>query len=138
MKKRSKIIVATAGIIFTVSFIKSHHTYEPQYEILTEVDDEAFASYQNGLVYIGESDFIDSLDCVNENDILVVDNRKTDQASIKIVSSYRITDKDLRNDILCIIEEYLKLHPDRTRDVDFETNEEDLYDNVVLTKLFNL
>ena len=165
MKKFNRVLVATAFSIFSVSILKSDYVYQPQYEILDEVDNDAFASYQNGLIYIGDSSFINSLDRVNENDILVVDNRNTDKSSIQVVSSYEITDKDIRNDIICVIDEYLKLYPsdfdrsiesmrlewlvhnilygvnyevDRTRDVDFETNEEDLYSNYVLTKLLNL
>ncbi len=165
MKKFNRVLVATAFSIFSVSILKSDYVYQPQYEILDEVDNDAFASYKNGLIYIGDSSFINSLDHVNENDILVVDNRNTDKSSIQVVSSYEITDKDIRNDIICVIDEYLKLYPsdfdrsiesmrlewlvhnilygvnyevDRTRDVDFETNEEDLYSNYVLTKLLNL
>ena len=165
MKKFNRVLVATAFSIFSVSILKSDYVYQPQYEILNEVDNDAFASYENGLIYIGDSSFINSLDHVNENDILVVDNRNTDKSSIQVVSSYEITDKDIRNDIICVIDEYLKLYPsdfdrsiesmrlewlvhnilygvnyevDRTRDVDFETNEEDLYSNYVLTKLLNL
>ena len=165
MKKFKTVLVATAFSIFSVSMLKSDYVYQPQYEILTEVDNDAFASYQNGLIYIGDSSFINSLDHVNENDIIVMDNRNTDKSSIQVVSSYEITDKDVRNDIICVIDEYLKLYPsdfnrsiesmrlewlvhnilygvnyevDRTRDVDFETSEEDLYSNYVLTKLFNL
>ena len=107
--KKGKIAIATAALMSSIVLIKPEHTYNPQYEIINE---DAFATYEDGLVYIGDENYIISLTNVHENDILVVDDRKTESNSIKIVSSYKIDDKDVRNDIICIIDEYVKMNPD--------------------------
>ena len=149
---------ATAITIF-IGMFNYRHRYEPEYEILKETDD-AFASYRDGYVYIGREEFINSVKH-EENDVLVVDERDSIDSNIKILDSYRITDKNAREDIINIIEEYEKNDPSiwsrsietmklewfvdnvlynlnyeltRTKDVDFENSEEESYKRFILSK----
>ena len=166
MKKNFKIknlVIASTISLASIVLFKYEHKYTPEYEIINE-DNLAYARYRNGLVYIGDKSFLNSL-TVNENDILILDNRSDSELDVKIYSSYLIKDKDIRNDIINIIYEYEKENPsnwnrsiesmrvewfvhnflhtfnyetDRTKDVDFHNDEEDLYDNYILRQVFKL
>ena len=161
--KKVKYVLVTTATIFTVAYFNNDYNYNPTYEILDESDD-AYAIYPKGKVYIGDKKYIESLRDVKDTDILVEDQRKT-RENMKIVSSYKIKDKDLRNDIICILVEYEKDNPtdwdrtiesmrvewfvhnflydinyeiDRTKDVDFQNDEEKTYNKKILRKLFSL
>lgn len=161
-KKYAKGVISVSLLASLMAFYLHDHKYETNYEIL---DDIAYARYEDGNIYIGNEAYINSLTDICENDILVVDERNSADSNFKIINSYRITDKDIRNDIICVICEYNNEYPcdyyrsiesmrlewfihnvsynlhyevDRSRDVDFEISEEDAYDNKVLSKLFKL
>ncbi len=163
MEKKTKKKIFTVITLSMILWIYSHdHKYSSNYEVL---DDIAYARYENGNIYIGNEEYINSLTDISEDDILVVDERNSSDPNFKIINSYRITDKDDRNDIICAICDYNSEYPcdyyrsvesmrlewfihnvsynlhyevDRSRDVDFEISEEDSYNNKVLTKLFKL
>nr|MBP3258742.1 hypothetical protein [Bacilli bacterium] len=163
MEKKAKKKIFTVITLSMVLWIYSHdHKYSSNYEVL---DDIAYARYENGNIYIGNEEYINSLIDISEYDILVVDERNSSDPNFKIINSYRITDKDTRNDIICAICDYNSEYPcdyyrsvesmrlewfihnvsynlhyevDRSRDVDFEISEEDDYDSKVLSKLFKL
>lgn len=160
--KYKKAILSVSLLTSLLVFYLHDHRYSNNYEVL---DDIAYARYEDGNIYIGSDEYINSLSNICENDILVIDERNSTDPNFKIINSYRITDKDDRNDIICAICDYNDEYPcnyyrsiesmrlewfvhniayhlnyevDRTRDVDFEISEEDDYDNKVLSKLFKL
>lgn len=159
MKKKKIFGIITLGMF--IWLYSRDHRYNTNYEIL---DNNAYAKYDDGYIYIGDMEYINSLN-INDGDILIVDQRNMDDPNIKILDSYKITDKDIRNDIICVICDYNNEYPcgyyrttesmrlewfmhnmsynlnyevDRARDVDFQASEEDTYDNKVLRKLFRL
>lgn len=164
LKKKKILFVTTAAISF--GFFKYEHKYTPEYNIIECSECGAVATYSNGLIYIGDNNFINNINNIKENDILIIDDRKKSESNIKIISSYKIDNKDLRNDILTVILEYTNLYPieewdrsiesmrlewfihnllydfnyeiERTKDVDFTSDEEDRYNNHILRKLFKL
>ena len=126
--------------------------YIPKYEIMTH--SKAFGRYSNGLVYIGSKYFLKSLTNLNEGDILILDDRNKKDPDMQIYSSYKISDTNVRNEILNILMEYEKKHPskwerslnsmkvewfvhnllhlfnyrlDNTTDVDFNNADEEIY-----------
>lgn len=163
MEKKLKLcigaFISTVGII---SYYNYDYKYEPEYEIINE---DAYAKYRNGYIYIGDKAYLDSVDA-KENDICILDDRCSTEPNMKIYNSYRITDKDVRNDILCVMLEYdkmmhsdnwnrsiesmrlewlvhnvcydLDIETDRTVDVDFTFDEEEKYDKEVLRKILKL
>ena len=163
MEKKTKKKIFGVITLSMLLWAYSHdHEYNTNYEIL---DSTAYARYDDGYIYIGDEDYIDSLTDICENDILVIDQRNSTDPNFKIIDSYRITDKDIRNDIISVICDYNMEYPcdyyrsvesmrlewfmhnvsynlnyevDRTRDVDFEISEENTYNNKVLSKLFKL
>ena len=159
LDKNVKYVLILSASILTITAFHKEYEYHPEYEILS--DDDAYAKYSNGNVYIGNEEYLANLQ-VNDNDILVLDERMTNN-NIKIYDSYKIDDANMRNEIICIIDEYERQNPtdwDRsvesmrcewavhnffydlnfkkssTTDVDFENDEENRYKSKVLTRYF--
>lgn len=132
----------------------------PKYEIVMK--DNIFARYSEGNVYIGDAIFIGKLNKDNKKDIFVIDNRSDDDPTLKVLSSYKITDNNLQNEIIHILLEYEKRNPsawnrtmkkmkiewtahnllyyfdykvNRTVDVDFNNNDEKVYNREMLKQV---
>jgi hypothetical protein len=162
MKKHGKLKIIICASVLTLGFFSIDHQYHPNIEILDY--NEAFASYSEGLVYIGDEDYLDSIiPC--DGDILVCDERDSDDPNMKIIDSYKVQDKDLRNEILEILEEYEREYPSdwdrsieamrlewfchnfsycvnnetkRAKDVDLNNEEEEIYSLPIVNKLLKL
>lgn len=163
IKKYKKNILYLSTILFFITYyLKNDYNYNASYEI---VDDTFFATYSNGLVYIGNEKYLDSIEC-NENDILICDSRdKLEDPDMVIYNSFNITDKNIRNEILEIVCEYEKNYPsnwnrsiesmrvewfmhnigyffnykrDRTTDVDLNNNDEEKYNKKILRKVLKI
>jgi len=159
-KARYKLTLAVILSTISISYFNYDHEYTPEYEILDE-SNIAYGKYSNGLVYIGDDKFLYELKDVKPGDILIDENEK----SMRILASYRIKDKDLRNEIINILKEYevnnntkhersiesmrmewyvhnllynFNIKKERTEDVDFENNEENIYNSKVLSKLLKI
>ena len=158
-KRKQYRLVAFSSILFIVS-MSNVHGYHADYEILNDANG-AYATYGNGNVYIGDEEYIDSLE-KNNNDVYIIDEREELQ-NMKVLNSYRITDSNYRRDIINIMEDYENRYPsewdrseetmitewavhntlygfnyqtDRTQDVDFENTEEEQYKNLALKIFF--
>ena len=158
MHYKITLIIILSSLSF--AYYKDDYEYIPNYEILDE-DNVAYGRYCDGLVYIGDEEFLNDLDDLNNGDILINENEE----SMRVLSSYEIEDKDKRNDILCILKDYeennksihnrslesmrlewyihnllydLHIKRSRTKDVDFENNEENIYNSKVLKKVLNI
>ena len=163
IKKKLLLIYIFTSLLAINSYeAKTNKNYN--YEILT--DQEAFASYSKGLIYIGDKEYLDSLKNINEYDILVEDCRDSKtNPEMKVHSSYKIFDKKTRTEILEVLTIYEEYYPsdwdrtidsmklewtihnwcymfnfkrDHTTDVDLDNNDEKKYDNKVLIKLLGL
>ena len=161
-RRKKFLLIYLAVSLLAIQSYDAKETYS--YEILDE--EEAYASYSKGLIYIGDKEYLDSLENINEYDILVEDNRdsKTNPDMI-IHSSYKIYSHKLRTEILNVLCEYEKQNPsewnrslssmelewfahnmcyifdfkrDHTTDVDLDNNDEKKYDNKVLNKILGL
>ena len=119
------------------------------------VEEDDCYSYSRGKVYIGNKEYLLSVyQDIGPNDILVYDGRSSNDPNMKIYSSYRIRDSKTREEILRILMLYEKKNPSnwkrsfksmrrewlihnilydldyeikRTRDVDLNNNDEELY-----------
>ena len=163
MKKRNKII-ALGALAALLAYHGIDYQYTPNYEIYDENDD-AFGRYSKGKVYIGNTEYLESLKNINEDDILVLDHRYGENPFMKVYNSNIITDKEVRNEILEVLCEYEKCYPSpwdrtiesmrvewlmhnvsyffdyeshRTRDVDLDNNDEHNYDNILYRKILKL
>jgi hypothetical protein len=162
-KNTKKILYATAACLVLTSYL-SKKEYHPKYTILNE-ENGPFASYSNGLVYIGDKEYLSSLKNVSSTDILIRDERDIDDPNIAIINSYNIGDKEIRNEILEIIYCYEIMYPtewdrsiesmrlewychnvsyffnyraDEAKEVDLNNADEDKYNNEVLRRILRL
>lgn len=152
-----KILIYFTIFIFTILVMRFDHRYNGSYKIIN--DGNVFATYIDGNVYIGNSLFIKTLKNIKEKDVIILDDTKNIDPDYKIISSYKITDNVIQNEILNILYEYNKLHPSlwkrsmksmkiewiahnllyyfdyqtiRTMDVDFNNNDENVYNEKML------
>ena len=166
MTKQRKKILFTSILLFVISFYHEDYEYHADYEIISEEDDSlAYAKYRDGLIYIGDREFLSCIDC-QKGDILIEDQRYSLlDPNMKIYSSYEIVDKESRNDIIEVIQEYEKKYPstwnrtkdsmrlewflhnifydfgyqrNRTTNVDLDNEDEEVYSHKILQKIFKL
>ena len=147
--RRYILMIATSLTLFQVIRDK---TMNINYEF---VDEETFAEYSDGLIYIGDLDYIEEVKkFCKDDDILVLDRRYGNDPDIKICNSYKITNKSKQLEILKTICEYENKYPSdwnrtissmqlewnihnvlyyldykryHTTDVDFNNNDEKIY-----------
>ena len=163
-KQWRRRLLITGTVIALLAYGGIDHVYTPQYEILEE-QSKAFARYSKGLVYIGSQAFLDSLKDIQPGDVLVLDERRDKDPSMKIYSSAKIENLDERNEILeilCRYEEcdptdwdrtiesmrlewllhnwsyYLNHKKHRTEDVDLNNKDEEVYDILFLNKILKI
>ena len=108
MNNKKRILTGVLAL-WLMGNMSYDHKVSHNYEIVAQ--GHYFANYSNGKVYIGNKRFIDSLTDVSDNDILIIDSRKDKDPSMRILSSQRILDRNVCNEIIDIIEEYEKEHP---------------------------
>lgn len=164
LKLKRNILLITSSFII-ISTACHEHKYTPEYEIIKETDLEIkpFAKYEHGYIYIGNIEYINKVknNCTKD-DILILDERDTDDPNILIYDSYKISNIEIRNTILEVIREYERMYPtiwdrsiesmrnewevhnilhdlnyklDHTSDVDLNNADESKYSSKVLTKI---
>lgn len=164
LKLKKACFILTASISL-YAYARYEHIYNPNYTITEE--EPYFATYSNGRIYIGTQSEINAIkDQISKNDIIVYDERDGNDPNMKIVSSYKISDKDIRNEILEVLLVYEELYPsewnrtiesmrlewlihnishtfnyktDHANDVDLDNDDQEKYENVkILNKLLKL
>ena len=165
--KLKELLIAVGIFIIVVTGYNKEYKYNPNYEIIEEEDEKAFARYSRGKVYIGtKKEILSFFDEIKEDDIIVLDQRNNIiDPNMKIISSYKIHDKEIRNEILEIICKYEEKHPsnwdrtieamrlewfmhnvsyylnhqtNRTGDVDLNNNDEKYYKNKIIGKILKI
>ena len=169
MNKLKKALI-TVGVSVAIlgAYINTDYEYTRSYEILDD-NTPAFASYCDGNIYIGDRRFLSSIyhsGLYQEGDIFVLDKRDYEpDPDMKVINSCIIDDKNIRNDIIEVLQIYEEMYPtdwdrttesmrlewymhnlsykfnyetSRTCDVDLDNDEEEKYDNKVLRKILKL
>jgi len=118
MKKRTKRIITsiTAALLLFV-YYNYDYKYVPNYEIICNKKNHCYATYSKGNVYIVKNR--DSIRDIKEDDIIILDQRNGKDPNFKIISSYLITNKNIRNEIIEILCSYEEDYPtkwDRTKE----------------------
>lgn len=106
MNKRKKLLLS---LLILSIYLGYRHKYQKEYELLPDTN-EAFAKYDEGCIYIGDEEFLSGID-TNEGDILVEDQRNEKNPNMVIYNSCNIHDKDDKNMVLEVLEEYEKENP---------------------------
>ena len=116
LKHWKKRLLFLSLFIFIIDYHLFKYDYYPSYELL--MDDDAFASYKDGKIYIGNKKFLRSLS-VNDHDILIEDRRYLRDPNMKVYHSYQIIDGNVQNDILEVLCRYNEIFPsDWDRSID--------------------
>lgn len=162
MSRLEKNIITLGIVISLLSSSCIGLETNKSYEIIEDDSSCAYARYKDGLIYIGDEEYILGLSPL-EHDILVIDKRDSDNPDMKVISSYQIDDPLIRKNIIEVLQEYEKENPslwdrttesmevewsmhnifyqldyekERSSDVDFDNEDEEIYNNKVLKKLF--
>lgn len=157
--KKNILIFVLSSIALTSSYQKEEVV--PYYVVTLNKD--AFGDYSNGSVYIGNEKYLESLKGLDEdNDVLVLDGRDSDDPYMRILNSYVVDDEKQMKEIIALLCEYEKMYPsswermedtlyrewvvhnicyfihyetNRTTDVDFNNADESLYKKLVFKVL---
>ena len=166
MKKtnRKNVLIYLMALLVSISLLKNKNNKK---EIVDLTDDKSYSvcgNYSRGKVYMCDS--MHDAECASlvcdEADVIVVDQTEYKDPNMKIVSSYKITDKDEMIEILNIIKEYCQnkesnwnrsitsmqnewlvhnicsnMHIKRssTDDVDLNNSDENLYNSKIVGKM---
>lgn len=166
-KKRIRALATISLGLTLLSCSMEEYPYNPQYEVIAK-QNGPFGRYSNGYIYIGDKDYIESIiNKVDKNDVLIILGTEEDENGMdpnaSILSSYRITDENDRNDILNVLKLYddinntewdrtmesmrvewnihnflydMDYERERTMNVDLDNSDENKYNNIILKRLF--
>ena len=154
--KRNMIILALSSVAITAILHKKQEIVP--YHVVTQ-ESESFGDYSNGSVYIGDLEYLESLEGLDkENDVLVVDERGKEDSNMKIINSYVVDDEEQMKGVITLLCEYENMYPsnwerseytmyrewvihnlchsfnyeiNRTTDVDFNNEDESLYKSLI-------
>ena len=167
MKKRSKVIITSLSLAVLLGvYYNIDYNYNPSYKIIGQMNSiKPFATYSKGNVYIlKKKNQIKRLN-LQEDDIVIIDERDGDNPNMQVISSYTVTDKNVRNEIILIMQEYNTKYPsnwnrtneslrlewyvhnllynlnykhDHTTDVDFDNNDEEEFNKPFFNHLLKI
>ena len=147
--KHYAIIIIEVVILLILAIILINH-FE-----FKRVEKECFRAYKysQGMIYIGDKECLQKIEKA-DNKILVLDAREENNPDMKVYDSYKISDTGIQEEILDKLLYHEELYPskwdrtkksmmnewyahnllynmnikrDRTTDVDFDNNEEEVY-----------
>ena len=162
--KRKNLLIYLMALLVSLSLF---HNKNKRKENVDLTDDKTYSvcgTYSRGKVYMCNS--IHDVECASlvcdENDVIVVDQTEFTDPNIKIVSSYKIKDKEEMIQILNIIKDYcenkksnwnrsitsmqnewivhnicsnMSIKRDHTDDVDLNNSDENLYNSKIVGKI---
>ena len=162
MNKYTKKKLLTCGILLSLLINYNVEALETPSYVINE-EDPYFKTYSLGKIYIGKYSFLKSIkDKINENDIVVIDQRSSKDPNMKVYNSSNILDERIINEVLEALLEYEELYPSdwdrtiesmkvewimhnlsyyfdyekkRTRDVDLNNADEEYYKNTIYSKI---
>ena len=114
---RKRKIIALAFLITSLACSCNRAENNASNTEITEEDSSK--KFTLGNVYIGDKDYLDSIEGKEDNDILVLDQRDAEDPNIKIIDSFRVNDPDAMDEVLYRIMKYEEENPsgwDRTFD----------------------
>ena len=102
--KKKKLLLMEALLLLTSCSAKK------EIKNFDLIDKRAYTTYQDGHIYIGDSDF---LDCIypQEGDVLILDARHEKDPDFKIIDSYLINDRNKQRRILEALRDYENDNP---------------------------
>ena len=165
MKKRDKTFLLLSTyltILFSPKVCSDNYTDSIDYNYEYIYDDNAPYAYYNGKkIYIINTSNINKIS-IDEDSIYIIDDRTINNADVAIYKSYKIRNKQEMREIIKMILEYNEAYPanwhrteesmmnewdihnicyyfnvdrDSTTQVDFDNQDEEKYNSIVLSKI---
>ncbi len=69
--------------------------------------------YNDGIIYIGDRKYLNSIKELNDNDVLVLDLRKASDPNLKIINSYQYLNPEVREEIIEGLLLYEEMYPSK-------------------------
>ncbi len=112
-KKRVIALSAAFVMLFYIHYTRNHRRKETCFVI-----NKGNITYSGGTIYIGSKKYIESLGEVGPGDVLVIDERRSEDPNLKVLDSYKIIRPSVRNEIIDALLYYEDKYPtnwDRTK-----------------------
>lgn len=108
-----KFVVFIFATFLVYGYLRTAHEYNPHYQIVS--GESYYATYRNGKIFIGDNEYIQTIkNEISSNDIIVIDGRNDDiNPYVKIVFPQLITDKEIREEIIEVIQIYEYYRPSK-------------------------
>jgi len=165
MKKNKKnVLLYLMALLVSLSLFNNKGKKKDVDNSTSDASYTMYGTYKRGNVYICKSlkDVDKVYEVCSENDVVVVDQSEFKDPNMKIVSSYKITDKEEMKEILNVIKDYCKnkdgnwdrsiysmenewivhnicsnlsIKKDHTDDVDLNNSDEKLYNSKIVGKM---
>ena len=163
-KNRKNVLIYLMALLVSLSLFNNKGKKKDIENSTSDTSFTMYGTYKKGNIYICDS--LSSVDNVyevcNENDVVIVDQSENKDPNMKIVSSYKITDKEEMIEILNVIKDYCKnkdsnwdrsiysmenewivhnicsnlsIKKDRTDDVDLNNSDEKRYNSKIVGKI---
>ncbi len=97
--KRLTIYSSMVTLLFVLSSDKCNKRSKGYFRINTKISNGKI-EYENGTIYIGKLQYLSSINGLNNNDVLVFDNRNDNDPNVTIFNSYKIMDPLIREEII--------------------------------------
>lgn len=163
-KNRKNVLIYLMALLVSLSFLNNKGKKKDIDNSTIDTSYTMYGTYKRGNVYICNS--LSNVDKVyevcRENDVVVVDQSENKDPNMKILASYKITDKEEMKEILNVIKDYCKfknsnwdrsiysmenewivhnicsnlsIKKDRTDDVDLNNSDEKRYNSKIVGKI---
>ena len=106
----NKKVLFASILLFFMQNPKTEMVLSRDYQIV-EQQNEAYAKYRDGNIYIGKKSFLKNVD-YQEGDVLVEDQRNNyDNPNMRVYFSYRIRDEECIDEIIDALQRYEEEFP---------------------------
>lgn len=166
MKKpnRKNVLIYLIALLVSFSLFKNRNNKKEIIDLTDNKTYSVYGTYSRGKIYICDS--MHDAECASlvcaENDVIVVDQTELNDPNMKIVSSYKITNRQEMIEILNVIKKYcmnkecnwdrsissmqnewivhnicsnMAIKRERTDDVDLNNSDENLYNLKIIGKM---
>ena len=108
--KRLTLYTSMIPLLFILSSSSMSKKNKEYYASRINIE-EGKIKYRYGTIYIGDKEYLNSIELLGSNDILVLDDRMANDPNFKIYNSYRFEDPSIRDEILESLLYYEEVFP---------------------------
>ena len=97
--KKLTIYSSMATLLFVLSSSSLHKKNKDIFRNTTKITKHKI-EYNNGIIYIGNAAYLNSINNLNGNDVLVLDERNNSDPNLRIYNSHKIVTPEIREEII--------------------------------------